>query len=193
MTEKAVQIMFESPLDARIELTSMQEEASALHEARIKNNAEAINLSRTQHIENKKSLKSDMKKSTAFVKRVKGITADGITQCIRETEVLNLNLYISEIVSGILDTQFKGNDVPHVAKLCSCLHKRYEEFTDGLLNGLRTSLLSISNEDDKDAPKRRRIQIRLLIELFANGVCTDDSLMLQIIRLLLGKRKPSKV
>ena len=60
------------------------------------------------------------------MKRLKALTPDGITQCIRETGVLNLKLYVSEMVAGVLETTYKAADVRLVAQLCSCLHKRYE-------------------------------------------------------------------
>ena len=56
---------------------------------------------------NKRSLKSDLKKSNAFVKKLKNINSEGIIQCIRDIETLNLSLFISEIVSAIVSTTYK--------------------------------------------------------------------------------------
>ena len=123
-------------------------------ERRLSNSAANVKKSRDEHVKNKKSLKSDLKKTTAFVKKIRNINAEGLQQCIRDTESLNLTLYISEIVTALLETAFKAMDVAMIVKLCACLHKRYEEFTDPLIAGLRSSLLANPNADDSDGPKR---------------------------------------
>ena len=82
-------------VDAQVELQSVKEEFKKMLKKRELNMGEELEKSRKEHEANKKSLKSDLKKSTAFVKRIKAITSDGIAQCIRETDTLNLNLYIS--------------------------------------------------------------------------------------------------
>jgi hypothetical protein len=94
-------------------------------------------------------LKSDMKKATAFVKKLRAINAEGtlilasnsticelfaiwcirlgLQQCLRDADAVNLTLYISEIVGGILETSFKATDVPGIVQLCVVMHKRYVE------------------------------------------------------------------
>ena len=182
---------FDNAIDAQIELTAIRQEVETIKRARNANRLADAKSSRAQHETNKKSLKSDVKKTSAFVKRVRVITSDGLQQCVRETESLNLSLYISEIVGAILETAYKATDVPALSKLCECLHKRYEDFTDSLLTGVKNSLLSTPSDEDKDALKRRRLQIRLLLELFFLGVFEDDTFFLQVIRMLLGIRRPA--
>ena len=176
-------------LDVQIQYLALLTQKSELIMSREINSAESVKKSRDEHVKNKKSLKSDLKKTTAFVKKVKNINAEGLQQCIRDTETLNLTLYISEIVVALLETAFKVTDVALIVKLCACLHKRYDEFTDPLIAGLRSSLLAPLSDDDAEGSKRRRIQTRFLIELFQAGLFTDEAFFISVIKMLLGKRK----
>ena len=101
-----------------------------------------------------------------------------------------MTLYISEIVTALLETAFKAIDVALIVKLCACLHRRYEEFTDPLITGLRSSLLANPNADDPEGAKKRRIQVRFLMELFQEGIFTDDSFFVSVLMMLLGKGRP---
>jgi hypothetical protein len=138
---------------------------------------------------NNKAVKSDVKKSNAFVKKLKAINAEGIQQCIRDTDTLNLTLFISEIVQAILATTYKATDCSAMVKLCLSLHSKYEEFTEPLITGLKTSLLSPPSEEDPEAGKKKRIQIRFVIELYQAGLFNDDEFFLNLLRHLLGKSK----
>lgn len=135
-----------------------------------------------------KSLKSDLKKSTALVKKLRAVTADGLVNCIKDTETLNLNLYISEIVTAVLETNFKVADVPSLVRLCGCLHQRYDEFSQPLISGLMESLLS-NDSGDKEEMKKKRIQLRFAIELFQEGVLADDEVMIRLFRKITCKTK----
>lgn len=173
-------------VDAEVELGLLRESKQTLLTERELNSPQNVLKSRGEHQLNKKSLKSDLKKTTAFVKKIKNITTEGIQQCVRDTETLNLNLYISEIVTAILEINFKATEVPMITKLSVCLHRRYEEFTDPLIMGLKSNIFTSDGNGD---PKKKRIQIRLLIELFNVGIFLEEQFFIQIIRYLLGKRK----
>lgn len=186
MSAVKAEYTFDNAVDAQIEITAIREELTALQATRTANSLEAVLMSRSAHQANKKALKSDVKKTGAFVKRMRVITSDGLQQCVRETESLNLNLYISEIVGAVVETTYKATDVAALARLCEALHRRYEDFSDSLLSGIKTALLAAPAEDDKEVPKRRRLQIRLLLELFQLGVFVEDAFFLRVVRMLLG-------
>jgi regulator of nonsense transcripts 2 len=179
----------EAQLEALSAIEELKKEKDELIAQRTSNSAATAQVSRKAHEANKKNLKSDLKKTTAFVKKIRSINTEGLQQCIRDVETLNLNLYISEIVGAIVETAYKATDVPSMVKLCISLHKRYDEFTTPLLAGLRTALMAVPAEDDKDAGKRKRIQIRFVIELFQVGICTDESFFADLLRSLVGKSK----
>jgi regulator of nonsense transcripts 2 len=143
----------EKELEAQLEALSCIEELKREKEEQIvgrsMNFPNVVMTSRKQHEANKKQLKSDLKKTTAFVKKIRSINTEGLQQCIRDTETLNLTLYISEIVGAIVETAYKATDVPSMIKLCIDLHRRYDEFTEPLLNGLRSALFTAPAEDDQ--------------------------------------------
>jgi regulator of nonsense transcripts 2 len=185
--------MFEADFEAQIELQSqidaVQREKAKLIETRNPNLPANIVAFRKQNESKKKMLKSDLKKSTAFVKKIKAINSDGIAQCIKETESLNLTLYVSEIVSGIVATTYKATDVSHMVRLCISLHQMYEEFCEPLCTGLKQALMSPPAEDDPDSGKRKRIQIRFAVELFQAGIFSEEEFFVRLLRNLLGKGK----
>ena len=175
---------FAAQLEALEALDVVSKERDAMLELR-RMNGPAIKKTRAD-VEKKGSLKSDLKRSTAFVKKLRSINAEGLQQCIRDAEVLNMCLYISEIVSAIVETSFKSTDVPAIIKLCITLHQRYEDFAPPLLDGFKSALLSEAS-DDKDGDKRRRIQIRFIIELFQVGIMREEEFFVALLRNILGK------
>ena len=154
------------------------------------NSLPKVTVSRRDHESNKSALKSDLKKTQAFVKKIKSINVEGLQQCIRDSETLNLNLYISEIVVAIAETGYKPTDVPSMVKLCVALHRRYEGFTNELIVVTKANLLVQSGaEEDKEGGKKKRILIRFSMELFQAGVWTDVTFFLELLKLILGKSK----
>jgi regulator of nonsense transcripts 2 len=179
----------EAQIDALGQLQELKKEKDEVVALRSSNLPSAVQGARKEFEANKKNLKSDLKKATAFVKKIRSINSEGLQQCIRDVETLNLTQHISEVVTAAVETAFKATDTPSMVKLCIALHKRYDEFTGPLVNGLRASLLSHPNEEDKEANKTRRIQIRFIIELYQAGLCLDDEFFCQLLRLLVGKSK----
>ena len=95
----------DSQLDASNQLEILRKEKEDLLLLIKSNSVEEVIKSRKLNESNK--LKSDLKKTTAFVKKIRSINYEGLQQCIRDTETLNLTLYISEISSAICETNYK--------------------------------------------------------------------------------------
>lgn len=185
--------MFEESFEAQIELfaqvDALQKEKDALLTSRNSNLPQNITVYRKQNEKLKQQLKSDLKKSNAFVKKLKLINSEGINQCIRDTESLNLTLFTSEIVNAIVATTYKATDASLMVKLCICLHQKYEEFADPLVTGLKQAIIAPPAEDDQEAGKRKRIQIRFIIELYQAGLFFEDEYFFRLLKNLLGKGK----
>jgi hypothetical protein len=177
---------FEAQVEALAIVDAMQRERDSILSARRANTAEGIAALRKQNASKKQLLKSDLKKSNAFVKKLRSINSEGIQQCARDTETLNLTLFISEIVNAVVATTYKAVDASNMVRLCICIHQKYEEFCTPLVSGLKQALLS-PPEDDPDAGKRKRIQIRFLVELFQAGLFDDERFFLQLLKSLLGR------
>ena len=174
---------FEKQLEAMEQLDAIRLELRTSADLRAENGPPKLRGHREKCDKECSSLVSNLKKCSAFAKKLRVITPDGLTQCIRDVDVLNLNPYIEEIVSGILESNFKSTDVPALVKLSVKMHQRYASFTEPLLSGIRTSLF----EDSDEGSKRRRIHLRFLIELFHAGVMRDEEFFLQLLRHLLGR------
>jgi len=189
MAEPSAVLDFEAELEALAQVEVFEEELRLFAQKRVVNSAESVKKSRKAHSDRKELLKSDLKKSTAFVKKLKvSINAEGIQQCIRDVDSLNLFLFISEIVSSIAATTFKATETAGIVSLCACLHQRYEEFTSALVSSLVHTLLAPLQEDDNEAGKRKRIQIRFIIELFQAGIFVEETFFCRLVRNLLGKQ-----
>lgn len=139
---------FVNHLETLSQIEELKKEKEEFLLNRSKNVLSVVQIQRKEHEANKKQLKSDLKKTTAFVKKIRSINTEGLQQCIRDTETLNLTLYISEIVGAIIETAYKATDVLSMVKLCVHLHRRYDEFTIPLLQGLKTALFATPAEDD---------------------------------------------
>ena len=176
---------FEAQLDALSALDDIKKANDALLVLRNENSPQHAEESRQRF--NCGKLKSDLKKTTAFVKKVRVITSEGLLQCIRDVQTLNLTLYISEIVDAIFETNFKATDVPNVIKLCNELHLRYSDFTSPLLAKLKESLMAPPDNEDSGSGKRKRIQIRMILELFQIGIFTDENFFSTLLKDLTGK------
>ena len=145
-----------------------------------------------------RSLDSNLRKTTSFVKRLKNIGDDKSHTLLtfdhfsfhfptfpglyRELRTLNLTRYISEIVTSIAEAKIKHSDLPYVVQVCSAMHQRYPSFSRSLLVALQKSFNdttpelfttgSMSGEKGKDASKDSN---GILFSLSALGL-TDPTL-----------------
>ena len=142
MSGDSIEVELEAQIEALAQFDDLTKEKSELIANKKSNSLPDVLVFRKAHESNKSNLRSDLKKTTAFVKKIKSINFEGLQQCIRDTETLNLHLYTSEIVAAIIETNYKATDVPSVVKLCVCMHRSYEEFTNGLISGLKAMLLN---------------------------------------------------
>lgn len=179
---------FADQLEVLVIIDGLQQEKDALLQQRSLNLPKSAATAR-EAFRNNKNVKSDVKKSSAFGKKIRSINTDGIQQCIRETDTLNLTQYTSEIVASILATTYKATDVNYMVKLCVSLHLKYDDFTEPLVTGLKSLLLSVPPEDDPEGTKKRRINIRFAIELYQAGILVEDEFFCQLLRNLLGRGK----
>eukprot|EP01036_Dinobryon_divergens_P034145 gene34145-44116_t len=87
----------EAELEAQIEALSQLEELGKEKEIfltyRSSNLPSNLLSFRAEHDAKRGQLKSDVKKTSSFVKKIRAITSEGIQQCIRDTEAYNLTLY----------------------------------------------------------------------------------------------------
>jgi hypothetical protein len=133
----------------------------------------------------KKSLKSDLKKCTAFVKKIKtgGAWSMKPADITRELSTLNLSRYVEEVVSSLCEAKLKITDMSVVIALCTAMHVRYPEFLNNLLYALWSVIHGKSTED---TAKLRRIYVRLITEFVQNGLLTETKALVKLITETTG-------
>lgn len=81
-------------------------------------------MSRESHEANKARLKSDLKKTTAFTKKVKALSEDQRASLDKDVDTLNLSRYVSEVVDAVAENRLKNADVSVAVHLCCLMHQR---------------------------------------------------------------------
>jgi len=65
-----------------------------------------------------KTLDSNLKKNTAFIKKVTKVGEETKEKLCAEMQTLNLSRYVSEVVAAIADAKLKNTDVGAVVQVC---------------------------------------------------------------------------
>jgi hypothetical protein len=177
----------EQHLDALNQYEEYKKEVQNLFDTRSQYLPSNVHLLRKQY--QNINLKSDLKKSTSFIKKIKLITTEGLNQCLRDIQTLNLTLYISEIISSIIESNIKPTDISNLIVLCLELYKRYSDFLQPFVTALKESILS----RDEEIQKRKRVQIRILMELYQLGLFTEENFFILLLKDLNGKSYPKYV
>ncbi|WPB00972.1 uncharacterized protein RHO25_005592 [Cercospora beticola] len=133
------------------------------------------------------SLDSNMKKNTAFIKRLRtAITAANTSTFVHEVRTLSLHKYLTEIISACYEglTKLKvAADIAAGVEIISALHQRFgpEEFTAylgwylgrGLATPDKAQLKALAPEvrerEEKDRITRQRTLLRVATELWLVG------------------------
>ena len=137
---------------------------------------------------NKKSLKSDLKKCTAFVKKIKGGTAWSMKpdDIVKDIKTLNLSRYVEEVVAAILEAKLKVTDLPVVVALSRAMHERYPAFLENLVPGLWAV---VTGKAADETGKNKRIYVRLITEFLLNGIYTDTKPLIKLIADVTGAKE----
>lgn len=117
-------------------------------------------------------LDSNLRKNTAFVKKLKTITEAQRDSLMKDMSGLNLTKYISEAAAAIVEAKLKMSDVQTAVLVCSALHQRYAEFSTQLLeNWVKT--LPLKKDDKATNLSKIRVDLRFFAELLSSGVFTQ--------------------
>lgn len=117
-------------------------------------------------------LDSNLRKNTAFVKKLKTISEAQRDSLLKDMAGLNLTKYISEVAAAIVEAKLKMSDIQTAVVVCSSLHQRYAEFSTQLLeNWLKT--LPLKKDDKATNLSKIRVDLRFFAELLVCGVFTQ--------------------
>ena len=184
----------EAELEAQEKLEQARKAAARRQQLRVENAASAVTDSRKAHASNK-SLKSDLKRSAGFVKKVRALSEASAPALCKDIKELKLTRYISEVVNAVVEVKLKTTDVAAAVDVCSMLHHRYPDFSEALIQGLLKEMEpqqeppvppagSKPSDPDPEIVRKQRVVLRFLTELYIVGLITDvDVLFDQVLRI----------
>lgn len=91
-------------------------------------------------------LDSNIKKNTAFVRKLKNYTEAQKEGILKDINSLNLTKYISEVANGIVEAKLKMTDIASIIQVCVTLHEKYSDFSPQLLEAWQ-KVLSLKKEE----------------------------------------------
>uniref|UniRef100_A0A1I7XK41 MIF4G domain-containing protein n=1 Tax=Heterorhabditis bacteriophora TaxID=37862 RepID=A0A1I7XK41_HETBA len=106
-----------------------------------------------------RSLDSTLKKTTAFMKKLKSLNAQTVPALIVDLKKLNLSKFVEEMANGIAEIKLKVSEVPPVIDLCVEIAARYIKFSELLLMEIKKGL-PLKKSDKITNPAKLRIDIR---------------------------------
>ncbi|CAJ0572127.1 unnamed protein product, partial [Mesorhabditis spiculigera] len=118
---------------------------------------------------------SALKKTTAFMRKLKTVGAGAGAALIDEMSKLNLSKFVDEIAAALGELRLKLSDVAFIVEFCVAVSSRYASFSELLLATFRKNL-PLKKSDKVTNPSKLRIDLRLLFELFLNGVFAKEGL-----------------
>ncbi|KAK2710519.1 regulator of nonsense transcripts 2-like isoform X2 [Artemia franciscana] len=116
-------------------------------------------------------LDSNLKKNTAFVRKLKNYTESQRESILKDCETLNLSKYIGEISSAICETKIKIFDIPALIEICSVIHRKYADFGPAFLESWQKSL-SLKKDSKISNLSKFRVDLRFYAELISAGIFT---------------------
>ncbi|KAJ0465690.1 putative nonsense-mediated mRNA decay protein Nmd2/UPF2 [Helianthus annuus] len=134
-----------------------------------------------------RTLDSSIKRNTAVIKKLKQINEEQRESLMDELKNVNLSKFVSEAVAAICDAKLKSSDIQAAVQVCSLLHQRYKDFSPTLVQGLMKTFFPGKSAEDVDADRnlkamKKRSALKLLLELFFDGVIEDASVFVTIIK-----------
>ncbi|KAJ0558306.1 putative nonsense-mediated mRNA decay protein Nmd2/UPF2 [Helianthus annuus] len=134
-----------------------------------------------------RTLDSSIKRNTAVIKKLKQINEEQRESLMDELKNVNLSKFVSEAVAAICDAKLKSSDIQAAVQVCSLLHQRYKDFSPTLVQGLTKTFFPGKSTDDVDADRnlkamKKRSALKLLLELFFDGVIDDVTIFVAIIK-----------
>ncbi|XP_052071977.1 regulator of nonsense transcripts 2-like isoform X2 [Mytilus californianus] len=116
-----------------------------------------------------RKLDSNLKKNTAFVKKLRNLTEGQKDSLVKDFEALNLTKYVGEVAAAITEAKLKMSDIPCAVLICSLMYQRYTDFPIALMENWQKYLLHKKDEKISN-PSKYRVDLRFFAELVSVGV-----------------------
>ena len=173
----------------QIEETVLQmvEFEKSRREMRTLNLEDRVNETRNAWSKNKRKLKSDLKKTTALMKKLKNFTSASADAVCADLKKLNFSRFASEAAVALARSELKSSDLDGVLQVASFLHQRYADFTEPFLEGVMSVFANTgANGSDNSSQKRKRITLRLICKLLVGGIIPEPRNIMKIMRSITG-------
>lgn len=151
--------------------------------------AEPLSKFRKDFESNKKKLKTDLKKCTAFVKKIKSGSAWSMRAADIEKDIATLNLsrYVEEVAGAVLETKPKLGDIPLILVLSAAMHQCYPDYLPSLLPPIWNVIQGKGSPPaTPEIAKLRRVYVRLVTEFLLNRLIPEPKHLLACIAEVTG-------
>ncbi|PAV68305.1 hypothetical protein WR25_12955 [Diploscapter pachys] len=122
-----------------------------------------------------KGLDSALKKTTAFMKKLKTLSTPVVPSLIDDLSKVNLSKFIEEMSQAIAETKIKNSEVPSVTQLCVAICCRYASFSELLLAEMKKNLPQKKSDKIANSAKLK-IDLRFLAECILCGVFSREGM-----------------
>lgn len=139
-------------------------------------------------------LDSNIKKTTAFLRKLKSISDSTKTSLLKDIHTLNLTRYLSEVASAIAEAKLsKASDIRAAVEIASIVHQRYEGFAEQLgvllVKELEVSKSLRESEDRKKVASRLRVVLRLYSDLLWVGLSKNEKALVDALKEIMKNDK----
>eukprot|EP01129_Flabellula_baltica_P014047 TRINITY_DN6651_c0_g1_i2.p1 TRINITY_DN6651_c0_g1~~TRINITY_DN6651_c0_g1_i2.p1 ORF type:complete len:981 (+),score=204.87 TRINITY_DN6651_c0_g1_i2:24-2945(+) len=132
-----------------------------------------------------KKLDSNLKKNSAFTKRIATLNPENEASLLKDLNTLNLTKFIEEVVKGIINAPLRNSHIGSAVRICCQLNLIYRDFLEILLSDLINTL------EDPEAPFQRKvILLRLLSELHVHGLWEEETSIVDFLQKFLKSQPP---
>ena len=175
-------------LDACAALEQYVDVTSSRRSTRLSQDGSSLKTSRLEHSDaiKKNKVKSDLKRSTAFIKKIKSnLTIANLGIVVSDIQTLNLTRHTTEVAQALFDAKIKPVDSSAAVTLIIEMNTRYKDFLPAIVQLYAAALKNEKDSkkskdkspplDPKEKGRIRRMGIRILTELaLSAGAGTND-------------------
>jgi len=177
-------------VEAQQQLESFVSSTTEKRVIRESQSMQALRTTRNEHSDKikKNTVKSDLKRSTAFIKKIKSnLTVSSLPIIVSDIETLNLTRHTGEVAQALFDAKIKPVDSNAAVTVIIEMNKRYKDFLPTIMqmyaailknekdSKKEKSSSSSAPVDPKEKARMRRMGIRILAELaISAGAGTND-------------------
>ncbi len=130
-------------------------------------------------------LDSNVKRNSAFVRKIRTFTESQLQPLLKEMSTLNIEKYISEIASALIEAKLKLSDIPAVITFCTKIHELYPDFSKVFFELWQKTLI-VRKDEKISNPSKLRVDLRFYSDLVSYGVFPQKDALPLLGNILTG-------